>query len=93
MSSKLEEGFPERELSLGRAPTIRDLAQREANRRGKIVEVVDEAVEDGTQADIGYFAGDNVPVEFDPLTNRHSTFAPTKQTYYPQPNWKPASMR
>jgi hypothetical protein len=82
---------------MGRSATMRQLAQREANRRGKIVEVVVEEGADGSEehanADIGYFAGDNAPIEFEPLSNRHSTFVPKKQTYYPQPNWKPLSMR
>ena len=76
--------------SLGWAETVRYAGQDEANRRGEVIEVI---VED--PADLSTVEG---------LTNiasdesRRSTFAvggkqETTQIFYPQPNWKPFTMR
>jgi len=80
---------------LGRQLTRRDLGQREANKTGKIIEVL---VEDGAEGlgpvDLSIFAGEGTPpVEFDPSRNRQPTLNLAKEIYYPQPNWKPHSMR
>ncbi len=80
---------------LDRQLTRHDLGQREANKTGKIIEVL---VEDGVQSsrpvDLSLYAGEGTPpVEFDPLRNRQPTLKLAKEIYYPQPNWKPYSMR
>ncbi|CAM1500682.1 Fc.00g098440.m01.CDS01 [Cosmosporella sp. VM-42] len=74
---------------LGRDETIRHMGQDEANRRGEVIEVI---IEEPAGADLSSMEGPNIASdEF-----RRSTF-PTKesktQIFYPQPNWKPISMR
>lgn len=84
-----------RETVLGRELSRRDIGQREANKTGKIIEVlVDDGAEGSGQVDISVYAAEGTPpVEFDPLRNRQPTLKPAKEIYYPQPNWKPHSMR
>jgi hypothetical protein len=80
---------------LGRALTRHDLGQREANKTGKIIEVlVEDGAESSGNVDLSVYAGEGTPpVEFDPLRNRQPTLEVAKEIYYPQPNWKPHSMR
>jgi hypothetical protein len=87
---------------LTRNPTLRDLGQREANKRGKIIEVVVEnPFPDSTPfhgpgaaaaVDLSIVSGGGA--HRDPPQGRNGTSAlPKLVTYYPQPNWKPISMR
>ncbi|RFU31866.1 hypothetical protein B7463_g4457, partial [Scytalidium lignicola] len=89
-----------RNPGLSRAPTLRDLGQHEANKRGEVIEVIME--EEGLPVDIGSFAGDNaIPIDMD-LESRKTfqtvksnpTFQSSKvEVFYPQANWKPFTMR
>lgn len=85
---------------LNRAATIKNLGQNEANRSGKVVEVVmDDDI--GTlpaaapsDVDLSAIVG---PSTLNNPGNRASTFTTIKrqktEIFYPQPNWKPFSMR
>lgn len=90
-----------RSQGLGRSPTVRQLGQIEANKRGEIIEVI---VEEPTQPaeptiDISSFVGgSDASVDFDPNDSsknpRKNTMATaTVEIFYPQANWKPFSMR
>lgn len=76
---------------LGRAETIRFAGQDEANRRGEVIEVIVE-----NPADLSTMEG---PTTIGSNESRASTFGDssskqeTTQIFYPQPNWKPFTMR
>ncbi|KAH6609597.1 spray [Trichoderma cornu-damae] len=74
---------------LSRAETLRHMGQDEANRRGEVIEVI---MEEPVGADLSNIEGPNAASG----GLRQSTY-PAKekvtQTFYPQPNWKPFSMR
>ena len=77
---------------LGRAQTIRYAGQDEANRRGEVIEVV---VEHPAEADLSTIEG---PAGIASDESRRSTFnaggkSEMTEIFYPQPNWKPFSMR
>ncbi|KAH8599278.1 hypothetical protein B0O99DRAFT_613453 [Bisporella sp. PMI_857] len=91
-----------RHPGLRRAPTLRDACQAEANKRGKVVEVIiEEESKDDTDThhiDLDGLSGGNSAVnnDFDTLDgqSRRGTFTKTKtEVFYPQDNWKPFSMR
>ncbi|KAI1156888.1 hypothetical protein F4825DRAFT_139235 [Nemania diffusa] len=67
-------------------PSWRSLGQEEANKRGEVIEVV---VEGHADVDLSSMIGPNT-VRRDQETPVPS---PEKQVFYPQPNWKPFSMR
>ncbi|KAF5659519.1 hypothetical protein FHETE_9411 [Fusarium heterosporum] len=75
---------------IGRFETIRQRGQDEANRKGEVIEVM---IEDGPGADLSSIEGLST-VESNDF--RRSTF-PAKEgkteIFYPQPNWKPPTMR
>lgn len=75
---------------VGRAETIRHKGQDEANRRGEVIEVI---LEEPAGTDLSSMVGPS-GMAHDEV--RRSTF-PAKeqqtQIFYPQPNWKPLSMR
>ncbi|KAF4987061.1 hypothetical protein FDECE_15625 [Fusarium decemcellulare] len=75
---------------LGRLGTIRQRGQDEANRKGEVIEVI---LEEGPGADLSSMEGLSTVASND---FRRSTF-PGKEAkteiFYPQPNWKPLSMR
>jgi hypothetical protein len=81
--------------TLDRGRTIRDVGQDEANRRGKVIEVIMEVPDgvDGAAADLSNMEGLS---GFDSNSLRRSTLpSKTQQTevFYPQPNWRPFSMQ
>ncbi|GKT50293.1 uncharacterized protein ColSpa_10474 [Colletotrichum spaethianum] len=90
--------------SLGRRATIKDRGQDEANKRGEVIEVIIEetTAEEGPrqhqhdQVDLSVVAGPTVAGD-DGVNMRQATFPVNKsqktQIFYPQPNWKPFSMR
>ncbi|OHE95338.1 hypothetical protein CORC01_09349 [Colletotrichum orchidophilum] len=98
--SSLTRSFTRRQ-KLGRAATIKDRGQDEANKRGKVIEVIiDDTPEEATrrhvdQVDLSVVAGPSIMG--DDASMRHATFpvnrSPKTQIFYPQPNWKPFSMR
>lgn len=99
LSRMLSRRMSFRNPGLARAPTLRHLGQIEANKRGKIIEVV---VEDGTAVDLSSMAGGKAPdpvadlTTFDPKSvskqSRQGTLAPSVEVFYPQANWRPFSM-
>ncbi|KAJ3463061.1 hypothetical protein MRS44_007847 [Fusarium solani] len=82
-----------RRIGSGRAEEIRQRGQDEANRKGEVIEVILE--EEGPGADLSSMEGLNTLANEDDM--RRSTFPVKKETkteiFYPQPNWKPISMR
>jgi hypothetical protein len=91
---------------LSRTETVQRLGQSEANKRGEVIEVVLDGVSD-SKVDISLVAGhkhedehDDTetedPAPFSVSIMKQSTFPAWKATtavFYPQPNWKPFSMR
>ncbi|KAL7799037.1 hypothetical protein V8C37DRAFT_407466 [Trichoderma ceciliae] len=74
---------------LNRAETLRHMGQDEANRRGEVIEVI---LEEPVGADLSNIEGPNIASG----GLRQSTYPIREkmtQTFYPQPNWKPFSMR
>lgn len=91
-----------RQSALRRAPTLKQLGQSEANKRGEVIEVIME--DDGgvlpahpaqSEVDLSIMTGPNTGI-MDRPGMRQSTL-PTKsqrtEVFYPQPDWKPFSMR
>lgn len=79
---------------LERKATVRELGQIEANKRGKVIEVIVEE----PAVDISSLTGGDTSKDVDPtdFTNpRRKTLMaqPTTEVFYPQANWKPVSMR
>jgi len=83
----------------GKGPTRRDtvkqVAQSEANKHGKVIEVIiEEETPSQSDVDLSLMAGPNG------LSGHHSMRKPTlpkkntaTEVFYPQPDWKPFSMR
>ncbi|WXC57627.1 hypothetical protein SNK03_003533 [Fusarium graminearum] len=75
---------------MGRAETIRQRGQDEANRKGEVIEVI---LDETPGADLSSIEGLSTVASND---FRRSTF-PVKEgkteIFYPQPNWKPPTMR
>ncbi|KAJ3945050.1 uncharacterized protein N0V96_005072 [Colletotrichum fioriniae] len=98
--SSLTRSFSRRQ-KLGRAATIKDRGQDEANKRGKVIEVIIEDTPEEAarrqvdQVDLSVVAGPSIMG--DDASIRHATFPVNRsqrtQVFYPQPNWKPFSMR
>ncbi|KAB5572606.1 hypothetical protein GE09DRAFT_1217160 [Coniochaeta sp. 2T2.1] len=84
---------------LGRAATLKRIGQNEANKSGKVIEVIIEEEPPSptpihhSMTDISSMSG---PAGLNQSGMRQTTF-PTntqrKEIFYPQPNWKPFSMR
>ncbi|KAI0439100.1 hypothetical protein F4803DRAFT_554389 [Xylaria telfairii] len=81
-----------RSLSMRRKPTsnIRpswsdSLGQQEANKRGEVIEVI---MEERPDVDLSSMVGPNTV-----RRDQETPTTPKKQVFYPQPNWKPFSMR
>lgn len=90
--------FRRQTRGLNRAQTIKNLGQDEANRLGRVIEVVMDDTEQPPPADISnlegpsMFSADGVQTQ----DIRRSTFPMKQQAtqmFFPQPNWKPWSMR
>ncbi|KAI8633745.1 hypothetical protein F5Y19DRAFT_470995 [Xylariaceae sp. FL1651] len=81
-----------RSISMGRSPTSssrsgwESLGQEEANERGEVIEVI---MEEPADVDLSSMIGPNTVGMEQGLT----ASLPKKQVFYPQPNWKPFSMR
>jgi hypothetical protein len=80
---------------LGRTPTVRELGQIEANKRGEIIEVI---VEEPTVDISSFVGGSTSTVDFDQIdaaaqTRKSTMAAANVEVFYPQANWKPFSMR
>lgn len=75
---------------VGRGQSIREAGQDAANRRGEVIEVI---VEEPAGADLSIIEG---PLTMASDEARRTTFASERrstQVFYPQPNWRPFSMR
>ncbi|KAJ6783351.1 hypothetical protein PWT90_04350 [Aphanocladium album] len=78
-----------------RAQTIKARGQDEADRLGRVIEVIIEE----PSADLSSIEGSNISIHHEPDELRRSTFpsaaatTPTRQIFFPKPNWKPWSMR
>ena len=86
---------------LSRTETVKRLGQSEANKRGEVIEVVmDDDISAHSKVDISLMSGQDMeePVKFgmrQATFPRQATFL-TKgltEVFYPQPDWKPFSMR
>jgi hypothetical protein len=78
---------------LSRAETIRHVGQNEANRRGEVIKVILEDGDGAAAADLSLMEGSN---SLSSNLGRQATMPAKEQTaqiFYPQPNWKPFSMR
>lgn len=102
-SPVLERAPPLRSFSLARqhsAPrrraTVKQLGQIEANKRGEVIEVIMEEEPRGqSEVDLSLMAGPNTAISNEPGM-RQSTYPMKPQrteVFYPQPDWKPFSMR
>lgn len=72
-----------------RKETIRHKGQDEANRRGEVIEVILEMA----PADLSIFEGSGVVWDSDTRRGAFASRAQKSEIFYPQPNWKPWSMR
>ncbi|KAK7415364.1 hypothetical protein QQX98_005903 [Neonectria punicea] len=94
--NNLSRSFSRRKTTkrLGRRETIRHIGQDEANRRGEVIEVIlEEEDEERTGTDLSSMEGPSTMAVND---IRRSTFPANEvrtAIFYPQPNWKPLSMR
>ncbi|KAH6899889.1 hypothetical protein B0T10DRAFT_469044 [Thelonectria olida] len=91
-SQKMSRSFTRKATKklLGQRDTIRHMGQDEANRRGEVIEVI---LEESAGADLSSMEGPST-IQVDEA--RRSTFLAKEKTteiFYPQPNWKPLSMR
>ncbi|RDA87721.1 hypothetical protein CP532_1798 [Ophiocordyceps camponoti-leonardi (nom. inval.)] len=81
-----------RKTSFRRRQTLREAGQDEANRRGRIVEVIAEQAQEQEQQqqqhDISNFEGGS-----DSRFHRCRSFPSATRIFYPQPDWRPPSMR
>ena len=87
LSRALTRRIPSKKMT--RAATLKQAGQDEANRRGEIIEVI---IEEAAPQDLSNMEG--FAISFD--ESRRSNFAAKTrktQVFYPQPNWKPFSMR
>lgn len=96
-----------RNSGLARKATVRELGQAEANKRGEIIKVIVEEEPEASEEpnsqeltfDISTFAGGSTTtLDFDNIdkstnTRKNTLAAATTEVFYPQPNWKPFSMR
>ncbi|PTB78309.1 hypothetical protein M440DRAFT_1390013 [Trichoderma longibrachiatum ATCC 18648] len=98
LSQSLSRSFsrrnPSRRRRLDHAEALRHVGQDEANRRGEVIEVI---VEEPVGADLSNIEGPNIASggmrQSTYPTKEKATTKTTTQTFYPQPNWKPFSMR
>lgn len=88
-----------RRSHIGRTETLKRIGQSEANKRGEVIEVIIEEVPNINQSevDLSSITGPNTgPTRHQSSGMRQSTFPRNeqrKEIFYPQPNWKPFSMR
>ncbi|KAK4236431.1 hypothetical protein C8A03DRAFT_16922 [Achaetomium macrosporum] len=82
---------------LSRTETVKRLGQSEANKRGEVIEVVldqHDGIPPDSKVDISLVAGHGETADPVPFIMKQTTFPKaTTAVFYPQPNWKPFSMR
>ncbi|KXX81786.1 hypothetical protein MMYC01_202991 [Madurella mycetomatis] len=81
---------------LSRAETVKRLGQSEANKRGEVIEVVmGPNIPSQSKVDLSLVAGHDAaePPQFVMKQTTFPTKKCTAEVFYPQPNWKPFSMR
>lgn len=97
--SSMRRSFTRAAARLSRHDTVKQLAQQEANKRGKVIEVVmdDDAISNSGKFDLSVMAGPDGGSKSPYGQMRQTTFPTTKrmekQVFYPTPDWKPFSMR
>nr|CAD21302.1 hypothetical protein [Neurospora crassa] len=97
--SSMRRSFTRAAARLSRHDTVKQLAQQEANKRGKVIEVVmdDDVVSNLGKYDLSVVAGPNGGSKSPYGQMRQTTFPTMKRTekhvFYPTPDWKPFSMR
>lgn len=74
---------------LGRHETIRHMGQDEANRRGEVIEVI----LDSSATDLSSMEGPSTMSVNDMRRSSYPTKEAKTEIFYPQPNWKPLSMK
>jgi len=80
---------------LNRRKTMKQLGQDAANKKGKVIEVIMEHPGQ-SEVDLSVMAGSGALPDYSPGAMRQATFpskAEKTQVFYPQPNWRPFSMR
>ncbi|RKU49717.1 hypothetical protein DL546_009885 [Coniochaeta pulveracea] len=88
-----------RKSHVGRTEAVKRLGQSEADKSGKVIEVIieEEAIGmDQSEIDLSHLTGPNTGIIRGPSQMRQSAFPmkeQRKEIFYPQPNWKPFSMR
>lgn len=92
----LSRSFSRAGKRLSRTETVKRLGQSQANKRGEVIEVVmDEDTPPQSNVDLSLVAGHDAVEPLQPVM-RQTTFPAKKgaaEVFYPQPNWKPFSMR
>ncbi|KAL2115751.1 hypothetical protein VTJ04DRAFT_10006 [Mycothermus thermophilus] len=85
---------------VSRIEAVKKLGQEEANKRGEVIEVVLEDSVAQSNVDLSLMSGQSVPMPPDPamgITKQPTFPGPKKSSttalFFPQPNWKPFSMR
>ncbi|TVY88929.1 hypothetical protein LAWI1_G008399 [Lachnellula willkommii] len=97
-----------RSPGLSRQPTLRDLAQIEANKRGKVIQLIVEDEQKETEeeeetmgaiVDLSSMTGSantrsiHEPLNMPKQPRKNTLPVPTSEVFFPQANWKPFSMR
>ncbi|KAH9906607.1 hypothetical protein F4778DRAFT_587355 [Xylariomycetidae sp. FL2044] len=80
------------------SPGLKELGQSEANKRGEVIKVIisAEEEEDASEVDLSSMVGPSPMGMMNPnrmSQSQLSTKAVKTEVFYPQPNWKPFSMR
>ncbi|KAL2196460.1 hypothetical protein P885DRAFT_69494 [Corynascus similis CBS 632.67] len=92
----LSRTFTRASRRLTRTETLKRVGQSEANKRGEVIEVVmDDDAPPHSKVDLSLVSGDDSQNPH-PFVLRQTTFPTRKATttvFYPQPNWKPFSLR
>ncbi|KAL0465499.1 hypothetical protein QR685DRAFT_548438 [Neurospora intermedia] len=97
--SSMRRSFTRAAARLSRHDNVKQLAQQEANKRGKVIEVVmdDDVVSNLGKYDLSVMAGPDGGSKSPYGQMRQTTFPTMKRTekhvFYPTPDWKPFSMR
>lgn len=92
----LSHSFSRGSRRLSRTETVKRLGQSEANKRGEVIEVVmNDDIPSQSKFDLSLVAGHDTaePLQFVMKQTTFPTKKSTAEVFYPQPNWKPFSMR
>jgi hypothetical protein len=103
LSTSLSKTFTltRRKSHISRTETLKRIGQSEADKSGKVIEVIIEEDSEAmdmnqSEIDLSHLTGPNTGILRNPSEMRQSTFPmkeQRKEIFYPQPDWKPFSMR